>query len=137
MDDLTSKLRRDAGRIGVEVGPEFDERLRASLERAAIRQPPTEPARKPVASFWWASSLTGIAAAIGLIALINFGRQQSPEPPDLSMADVVEPLEMPLLKARKAVMTTPLHRELDNLESDLRKAENALREDMGIASRDD
>jgi len=123
--------------IRIPESAEFDERLRASLERAAAERPAARSARRPAFRLWWASSLTGIAAAVLVIAVLNLARQEPPDRPDLSVAAVVEPLEMPLLKARKAVMTTPLEKELDLLESDIRKAENVLREDIGIAPRDD
>jgi hypothetical protein len=137
MDDFTRRLREDARRIRIPESAEFDERLRASLERAAAERPVARSGRRPAFRLWWASSLTGIAAAVLVIAVLNLARQEPPEKPDLSVAAVVEPLEMPLLKARKAVMTTPLEKELDLLESDIRKAENVLREDIGIAPRDD
>lgn len=115
----------------------MEARLRASLERAAVADQPAREPRRPVFRLGWASSLTGVTAAVVLIVVVNLVQQESQKPVNLSVADVVEPLEMPLLKARKAVMTTPLRQELDNLESDLRKAENALREDIGMARRDE
>ena len=47
------------------------------------------------------------------------------------------PALSPPLNIQRAVLTAPLEQELENLESDLRKAEEALREDLGILAREE
>jgi hypothetical protein len=44
------------------------------------------------------------------------------------------PFAMPsvALRAQTAVLTSPLEQELENLQSDLRKAEESLRQDLDI-----
>ena len=70
MDDLAKKLRADAEQIEVSISPQLEDRIRASLESATQDRP--EPvSKKQPRSFWWASSLTGIAAAAAVIAIIN------------------------------------------------------------------
>ena len=122
MDDLERRLKDDAERIRVEVSPELDERIRASLEATApLRPVPTSRPRW----FWWASSLTGVAGALAVIALLNLGRQ-----PEAPPAVAAQPLLRPALDVRPAVMLGPLESELDNLKRDLARAEAVVREDV-------
>lgn len=126
VDELERRLKDDAGRIEVRISPELDERLRASLDAA---EPASRPA--PVSRprwFWWASSLTGAAGALLLIALVNFG--SAPEAPPTVASPPSPPLLRPVLDVRQAVMLGPLESELDNLKRDLARAEAALREDV-------
>ena len=86
-----------------------------------------------------ASSLTGIAATILVIVVANL---KGPEAPvtvaskpatNLTTPVVTEQAFVPLLKTESAVLTAPLREELENLESDLKKAERAVREEMGLS----
>ena len=66
MDKLARKLREDAATIDAEISAQLDSRIQASLiamepESAQRLQPSRR--RRPV-SFWLASSLTGVAAAV-------------------------------------------------------------------------
>ena len=64
MDKLAKQLRDDAGNIECRVSDELDRRILASLEAT---QPDVQAAQPRIARsprFWWASSLTGVAAAL-------------------------------------------------------------------------
>jgi len=131
MDKLAKRLHEDAERIEVSVSDELDRRIEASLLAVTpetTRQRPVASARPPL--FWWASTITGIAAAVAVIAIVNW------QAPDQPVADV--PLNIVAavpaidLKTEAAVLTSPLHEELDNLQSDLKKAEEKVRRDIGL-----
>ncbi len=74
--------------------------------------------------------ITGVAAAVAIIAIIN---SQRPEP-----ALITEPQPTPLAlpfadwNARTADLTSPLQKEYEHLQADLKKAEKALKEDIGL-----
>lgn len=133
MDKLERRLREDAARLRADVSPGLDERIRASLEAAAAA--PAKPPRpsRPQSSFWWASSLTGLAAALGVIALLNL-QPGGDEPPGTghTVAGPETVVAAPLLHAETAVLTAPLEEELDDLEADLKKAGERVREDLGL-----
>ena len=123
MDSFEERLKRDAAAVRADISPELENRLRASLESAAAVKPKAGT-RRPV-WFWLASGLTGTAAALTVIAVLN---RQEPAPPPAAVA--VEPLlSMPNLNVRPA-MLGPLEDELDKLKSDLEKAERVVREDV-------
>ena len=129
MDNLAKRLREDAAQIECAVSEQLDDRIRASLENIQPQQPaqPERKARPP--GFWWASSLTGVAAAIALIAIVNL---QSPTPGTPTTEPVSQPLVIPSIQwqAETAVLVSPLEQEYENLQSDLEKAEEALRQDI-------
>ena len=131
MDELENRLRSDAARIRADVSAELDDRIRASLEGIVPEQPQK---RRPVRSWslWWASSLTGIAAAVAVIAVVNlFGNR--PAAPPAAVADG-QSIEVPRLDLRveTAVLTSPLTEELEALQADLEKAEKTLRDDFPL-----
>ncbi len=131
MDKLAKRLRDDAASIDAKISAELDHRIQASLQ--GIEPERTRPASRPARRYsrWWASSLTGIAAAIAVIAIINLERP-GPEP---IVSNPVQPLVLPIinLKVEAAMLTSPLQQELEDLQSDLRKAEQAVREDIEIS----
>ncbi len=131
MDKLTRRLRDDASQIRADVSPELDARIRASLEAVepVNAESPKPAPRTP--SMWWWSSLVGATSAIAVIVLLNLGTQ--PELPVPTENGV--PTLAPSLNIERAVLTAPLEAELENLESDLRKAEEALRADIGLDRR--
>ncbi len=138
MDKLGERLRDDAASIDAEISAELDHRIQASLQGVAPERarPVSQPARPY--SFWWASSLTGIAAAIAVIAIINLERP-APEPiagNSVKPLVSVQPPVMPGidLKAEAAMLTSPLQQELEALQSDLEKAEQAVRENVEFGS---
>ena len=131
MDKLKSRLREDAAKIQVEVSPELDDRIRASLESVRQEKPATAASRRPGASLWWASSLTGVAVALlVLTVMVSLDRNQTE--PVAPVERIVEYAPPPQLNLEPAVLTAPLQKELENLESDLRKAEQVVMADIGL-----
>jgi hypothetical protein len=137
MDKLASKLRADAANIDAQISAQLDSRIRASLnaiEPEVARQ--RQPVRRPV-SFWLASSLTGITAALALIAALNMIDSNQPEPvPQNVVGNTVPPVGIPVLdldlEVEAAMLTGPLARELEDLQADLKKAEELVRGDVRI-----
>ena len=131
MDKLANRLRHDADNIDAKVSDELDHRIRASLNGVTPltdQQAATPPARP--AGFWWASSLTGIAAALAVIAIVN--SQQDAPVPQAPPANIFAAVPTIDLKTETAMMTSPLQQELDALQSDIRKAERRVREEIGL-----
>lgn len=128
MDDLAKKLRHDAECIEVAVSPQLEDRIRASLE-SAVQEGATLPRKQQPVSFWWASSLTGIAAAVAAIAVININKPgpdagiTEPPPPSLSASRIE-------FNLKPAILTQTLEQELADFQSDLKKAEQAVRDDL-------
>jgi len=129
MDKLAKRLRDDADQIESTISNELDERIRASLQGIT-----PEVAAQPASisksfSFWFASSLTGIAAAVLVITVVNI---RAPEPGTASTEPVSQALVLPTIQweARTAVLTTPLEQEIEDLQSDLKKAEEAIKQDI-------
>jgi len=129
MDKFTQQLRDDADRIEVVITPELDNRIRASL--LSVRQETHRPAvrGKLAASFWWASSLTGVAATVAIIGVLNLSD------PDTGIAITEPPVAqfvMPKFtwQPKAAILTATLEQELEDIESDLKKAEQVIREDF-------
>jgi hypothetical protein len=113
MDRLAERMREDAGDIDAEVSAELDKRIHASLMSA---QPgPARPAARiaRAASFWWASSLTGIAAATVLIVVINLNRAAPPT--EFVAAPTIPHIVVP---------------QIDFEVDDIRKVEETVRNDM-------
>ena len=131
MDKLASRLRNDADSIDATVSDELDSRIRASL-RGVTPMTDEVPAkgRTRRAGFWWASSLTGIAAAAAIIAIIN--SPQEVIAPPATPTNILAAVPTINWKAETAVMTAQLQEELDNLQSDLKKAEKRVREEVGL-----
>jgi hypothetical protein len=134
MDKLASKLRADAANIDAQISAQLDSRIRASLnaiEPEVARQ--RQPVRRPV-SFWLASSLTGITAALALIAALNMIDSNEPEP--VPQNNTVPPVGIPVLdldlEVEAAMLAGPLARELEDLQADLKKAEELVRGDVRI-----
>ena len=132
MDKLALKLREDADKIEVRISDELDHRIEASLRAAA----PADAAHRPVPRtrppwFWMASALTGATAAVAVIAIVNMS---SVEERTVATPMIVAADPMPLLKLEtEAVkLTHPLQQELEDLQSDLKKAEEKVRRDIGL-----
>lgn len=129
MDKLAQRLRTDAKNIDVAVSDELDRRITASLQ--GIEPLPDRPAGSghPM-SFWWASTITGVVAAAAVVAIINW-RTPVPAAPDeaVDLAAVVPEIDW---KAESAMLTSPLQQELDDLAADLRKAEEKVKQDIGL-----
>jgi len=131
MDKLANRLRHDAENIEATVSDELDRRIRASIAgmTPATDQPASAPPAHP-AGFWWASSLTGIAAAVAVIAIVN--SQQDAPVPEATPANIFAAVPTIDLKTETAMMTSPLQQELDALQSDIKKAEKRVRKEIGL-----
>jgi hypothetical protein len=132
MDKLAKQLKDDAARIDARISDEFGRRMAASLESVTLPDAPR--VRQRPAAFWWASSLTGVAAALVLIAVINSHSQ-------VEEAEFVSPTTSPVSvatipaidwKAESAMLTRPLQRELEDLQADLKKAEEKVKREIGL-----
>ncbi|MBT8087680.1 MAG: hypothetical protein KJO46_06565 [Gammaproteobacteria bacterium] len=132
MDKLANRLRQDAERIEVTVSDELDDRITASLRGVTPREDEgTRVERTRPAGFWWASSLTGIAAAAAVILIIN-AQQSEPPPARATPTNILAAVPVVDLQAEAAMMTGQLQDELNNLRSDIKKAEQQVREDIGL-----
>ena len=135
MDKLANRLREDAAKIEAEISAQLDSRIQASLaaiEPAGGRR--RKPVRRPV-SFWLASSLTGVAAALAVIVVLNINDSTEPAAvPRTVAANPAPPLEIPALDldVEAAMLTAPLAQELEDLQADLKKAEAVVRGDVRI-----
>jgi hypothetical protein len=131
MDKLARQLRQDAERIEVAVSAELDQRIAASLRSVT----PLDDTAAPVASqrpalFWWASSLTGIAAAAAVILIVNTSQPTpSATPGPAAIVAAVPDIDW---KSETAVFTEQLQQELDALQSDVKKAEEKVKADIGL-----
>lgn len=133
MDKFADRLREDASHIDAEISAQLDSRIRASL--AAIEPEAVQrrgPKRRP-ASFWLASSLTGVAAALALIAVLNVIEVDEPAAVPRTVAgNTVPPVGVIGLDVKAAMLTDPLEQELEDLQADLKKAEELVRGDVRI-----
>jgi len=128
MDKLAKQLRADAEQIDVTISDELDRRIIASLRAVEPVEQLPHAGRPPL--FWWASTLTGVAAAIGVIAIVNW--QALDEPVSATPVNFVAAVPTIDLKAESAMLTDPLQEELDKLQSDLKKAEEKVKRDIGL-----
>ena len=129
MDKLAKRLRDDAQNIECTISGELDDRISASLHGIAPEPAHDSRATTRPAWFWWASSLTGVTAAVAVILIVNL---QAPEPQPVTAEAAVSPLVLPAIEwhTETAVLTSPLKEEIENLQSDLKKAEEAVKEDI-------
>lgn len=137
MDDFEKRLKRDADAIQASVSPELRARIDASLHGIEPIRPAT-PRSTPV-RLWWASSLTGLAAAVLVIVLVNWNRPAADSPPADTVASsppptaTEPPLATPMpvpLDIRTADFASPLEEELERLQSDIEKARESVRKDL-------
>jgi len=129
MDNLAKRLREDADLIEVAVSPELDERIYASLQGARQEASQSVATTRRPASFWWASSFTGVAAALVLVAIVNM---QGSGPEIAVTEPPVQQFSIPRFnwKPKTAMLTESLEQELEDIQSDLKKAEQAVKEDF-------
>lgn len=135
MDKLAKTLRDDADGIEVEISADLQYRIDASLHSIEPEKAPvsTVPARP--ALFWWASSLTGLAAAVVTIVVVNqFGNSANDPTIDGPMRRMATAESTPVLEWRTqpAMLTSPLQAELAALQADIKKAEQKVKEDIGL-----
>ncbi len=135
MDKLAKQLKADAAMIDVQVSDELDRRITASLQGVTPERPERPAKQSRPAAFWWASSLTGVAAALIVIAIIN-SQSQPGDDPVLQVAETspVPAVTTPTIdwKTESAMLTRPLQQELEDLQSDLKKAEEKVKRDIGL-----
>lgn len=131
MDNLAAKLRQDAEQIDASISPELDERIQASLHNVTQERPTPRREATRSLSFWWASSLTGVAAALAVVVIVNL---RAPDPAPAVTEPVAGTLVLPSVpwNVRTAVLTTPLEQEIEDLQADLKKAEEAVKEDLDV-----
>jgi len=135
MDEFEKRLKRDAHAVRAEVSPELKNRIDASLHGMEPILPPTTPERPPT-GLWWASSLTGLAAAAAIIVLMNLDRAELPPAETESVAGLTVPsnpeavVTSPILDVRTADFASPLEEELVKLQSDIEKARESVRKDL-------
>jgi len=131
MDKLAKRLRDDADQIECTVSDELDARIEASLQGVQVQTAQTRGMESRPASFWWLSSLTGVAVAAAIIVAINI---QAPGSGSVLLEPDKGPFTVPVpaieWQAKSAVFTESLQKEIDNLQSDLEKAEEAVKQDI-------
>jgi hypothetical protein len=134
MDEFENRLKRDAGAIQAGLSPELKARIDASL-RATEQIRPVPESRTTGMNIWWASSLTGLAAAISIIVLINWNQ---PAPVTVEpvathtvpvMPDESADLNPPLL-FKTADFASPLEEEMIRLQADIEKARESVKKDI-------
>ncbi len=136
MDEFENTLKRDAENIRTEVSPELQARIDASL-RATQRIQPVAESHVSGINLWWASSVTGLAAAIIVIVLINWNRPTAEPMSVEQIADRTVPVAVDELQGfspprliKTADFTTPLEEELVRLQADIERARANVREDI-------
>ena len=135
MDEFEQRLKRDAEDIRGGISPELRSRIDASL-RATEQIRPVPESRASGMNLWWASSLTGLAAAIIVIVLINWNQPATGPLPTATLANETVPsyvnefqgLYRPSLKT--AEFTKPLEEELVRLQADIERARASVKKDI-------
>ena len=137
MDEFEKRLKRDAEAIDAEMPPQLRDRIDASLLGVEPLRPVDGGRRSSPVSLWWASSLTGLAAAVLVIVLLNWNSQGiEPVAPQENIAEITVPadpepmLMAPMLDIRTADFADPLEEELVKLRSDIEKARESVRKDL-------
>ena len=138
MDEFEKRLKRDAQGIGADISPQLASRIEASL-RSVERIDSLREKGSATSNLWWASSLTGLAAAAAVIALFNWNRP-GPEPvlPEQTAFQVVPDAREYLqqiqgrlpLRAETADFKHGLEDELVKLQADFEKARENVNRDI-------
>lgn len=135
MDEFESRLKDDAQQIRTGDPAALRARIDASLRGTEPIRPVPE-SRDSRMNLWWSSSITGLAAAIIVIVLINWNRPVEPEIPAEPVAGVTVPRYIEDLenlyppRIRNADFTDPLEDELVKLRADLEKARKGVAKDI-------
>ena len=131
MDELAKQLKQDAEKIDVSPSPQLDQRIRASLEGITPEPGPRRrKERSRPASFWWASSLTGVTAAAAVIVIVN---SQQEEPKSAATpASITATVPVIDWKTETAMLTGQLEQELEALQSDIKRAEDKVKQEIGL-----
>jgi len=138
MDEFEKRLKRDAQGIDADISPQLASRIEASL-RSVERIESLRQKGSATSNLWWASSLTGLAAAAAVIALLNWNRPD-PEPllPEQTAFQVVPDAREYLqqiqgrlpLRAETADFKHGLEDELLKLQADFEKARENVNRDI-------
>jgi molecular chaperone GrpE (heat shock protein) len=138
MDEFEKRLKRDAQGIDADISPQLASRIEASL-RSVERIESLREKGSATSNLWWASSLTGLAAAAAVIALLNWNRPD-PEPvlPEQTAFQVVPDAREYLqqmqgrfpLRTETADFTHGLEDELTRLQADFEKARENVNRDI-------
>ena len=128
MDAFGKRLKQDAACIDASISPELEERLKASVYSTGREVPERRP-RSTTGGLWWASSLTGVAATLAIVAVVNLS---GPEPEVGITEPPQQAFSVPQFdwKTKPAMLTQTLEQELVDLQSDLKKAEQTVRDDI-------
>jgi len=135
MDKLAEQLRLDAGRIDVTISDDLERRIDASLQATSplpVRLEFSAPGR---VKLWWASSLTGATAALLIIAFADFSGEPDMVPVRATaISPVAERPDIPVIEwqTQSAMLTSPLRQELEDLQADVRLAEQIVRREIGL-----
>lgn len=135
MDRLERQLKEDAGLIKADLSPDAQERIRASLESIQPADQAPRNTQMPGTTLWWASGLTGLAAAALVIVLVDWNSTGEPVEDLAGSAPPETDWSIPgrfALNAETADWTTPLEEELKNLQSDLEKARDSVERDLRL-----
>ncbi len=136
MDKLERQLREDAGLIKADLSPELQERIRLSLESTRRLDQAPQKTQMPGTTLWWASSLTGLAAAALVILFVNWNSATDPieDQPIPTTPGTVFSIQGGFpLNVETAEWATPLEEELRNLQSDLEKARENVERDLRLS----
>jgi hypothetical protein len=135
MDEFARRLKADADDIEATVSAELKTRIDASIQSLDHDEPVTVGKSRPL-FLWWASSLTGLTAAVLVIAFLNRNATEDAVEVQEASAAIVVPEYVQqlnvefLLRAENADFTEPLEDELDKLKSDMAKARENIRRDL-------
>ena len=134
MDKFERRLIEDAELIKAELSLEMQKRIQASVE-STMPEKPTAPGKQPSGlGLWWASSLSGLAAAALLIAIVNWNSTVEPVENSPATAPSAWLLQGGIpLNTETADWAAPLEEELKNLQSDLEKARENVERDLRIS----
>lgn len=135
MDEFEDRMKRDALAIDASVSPELRARIDASL-RGTQQIRPVAESRTGGMNLWRASSITGLAAAVGVIALINWNSPVVDIVPEERVAFVTVPEYIEELQSRyptrleNADFASPLEEELLKLRADIERAKANVEADI-------
>jgi len=139
MDEFEKRLKEDAANIQADVSLELKARIESSVhatDRIDSEAQRTQGRHRPGPSSWWLSGLTGLVAALVIIALLNRNTAVDPvvpvqEPTATVVPEYVQQFNTDFyLKVENALFTAPLENELEKLKSDLEKVKNNVEQDL-------
>ena len=136
MDEFAKRLKRDAGNIDAGITPELDERIRASLQATGRHLPAADRRAGGFRGLWFASSLTGLAAAAAVVAFLNWNEAAVEPVPDMASTvpdyqEYMEQLQQSLpLRTETVEFADGLEEELIRLRADIEKARENVSQDI-------